>query len=52
MKQINENLQIDFKKVAPDNFKLTQIIDGHKIEFILEKSQARQFIQTIDNEII
>jgi hypothetical protein len=52
MKALNNELSISFKKVAPDKYKLKQIIDGHPIEYILEKSEVRAFIETLDNQIV
>lgn len=52
MQTINKQIQASFKEVAPDQYKLTQIIDGHKISYILEKSEARELIGLIDNKIV
>ena len=51
MKEINKDLLFNFKKVSPERYKLTKIIEGHKIELILTNSEARQIIGIIDNEL-
>ena len=40
------------KKVTPDYYKIKFINDGHITEVVLEKSQIREVIETLDNEII
>lgn len=51
MTTIRQGLQANFKEVATESFKLTLILDGHKIDTILNTSEARQFIELIDNKL-
>lgn len=48
---IKKGLHVSLKKVAKEDYSFTQIIDGHKISYTLNKSELRQLIETLDNEI-
>lgn len=46
------DLKTTCKNVYQDHYKVTMILEGHPIVMVLEKSQVRELVGTLDNAIV